>query len=229
MEKEFKYRLGDRATIDRVINDPLLDGSVDRAMVEDIDMHAVYFDTENEDLRRAGIAYRIRRENDRMTATIKWDNDVDRGLHSREELNLVITDERFAKAPNIDAFESSYAYDVLYKAAGDRKLVKQVEMDFTRRWLKIDTGRSISALAFDEGVIHGKYCDADIMEMEIELYHGDEKDFRDISCKLAEKHGLRAEERSKLQRGFMTKEELAEGETEECKHRETEENMEFNF
>ena len=166
-------------------------------------MHAVYFDTEEMDLKKSGIAYRIRYENDRITATIKWDNHVENGLHSREEFNLVITDERFAEHPNIDAFESSDAYEVLLEAAGHKPLVKMVEMNFIRKQIKVDTGNSISALSFDEGVVHGIHGDKDVLEMELEWYYGDSEDFCDVAESLAEKFSLEPEDISKLQRGFL--------------------------
>ena len=204
METEFKYRLEDRNQILEILNDPMLDPFVNRDNLEDIMMHAVYFDTEDQDLRKAGIAYRIRYENDRITATIKWDNHVEEGLHSREEFNLVINDERFAENPDIGAFESSDAYDVLLKAAGEKKLLKLVEMEFRRQLIKVDTGRSMSALSFDDGVIHGQNGDSKILEMEVEWYHGDEEDFRDVAAKIAEKYDLKPENASKLQRGFTS-------------------------
>lgn len=203
METEFKYRLDDASIIQQIIDDPLLDDYVDRDNLEEIGMHAVYFDTEEMDLKKSGIAYRIRYENDRITATIKWDNHVENGLHSREEFNLVITDERFAEHPNIDVFESSDAYDVLLQAADHKPLLKKVEMDFVRKLIKVDTGDSISALSFDEGVIHGVHGDKDVLEMELEWYYGDADDFKDIAGTLAEKYSLQPENISKLQRGFL--------------------------
>ena len=203
METEYKYRLDDPALVQKILNDPLLDDYVDRDSLEEIQMHAVYFDTDEQDLRKAGIAYRIRYENDRITATIKWDNFVEGGLHSREEFNLVINDERFAEHPDIDAFESSEAYEVLLNAAGHRPLKRVVEMNFIRHLIKVDTGGSISALSFDDGVIHGVSGDCDVLEMELEWYYGKEEDFKSIAKALAEKYQLVPEKRSKLQRGFM--------------------------
>ncbi|MBQ6621427.1 MAG: CYTH domain-containing protein [Mogibacterium sp.] len=209
METEFKYRLDDPALAKKILNDPMLDDYVDRDQLEEIHMHAVYFDTEDQDLRKAGIAYRIRYENDRITATIKWDNRVEAGLHSREEFNLVINDERFAEAPDIEAFESSDAYEVLLAAAGHKKLHKIVEMDFIRNQIKVNTGDSISELSFDDGVIHGVSGEVRVQEMELEWYYGDEDDFCDIAQSLAEKYSLEPENISKLQRGFMPPEDAA--------------------
>lgn len=202
MEKEFKYHIDDNDIINMIIDDPLLDGYIDKDTITEIDMHAVYFDTASRDLRKSGIAYRIRNENERITATIKWDNRVENGLHTREEFNLVINDERFAEAPDIAAFESSDAYDVLFAAAGNKKLERIIEMNFVRRLLKIDTGKSIMAMSFDDGTIHGCHHDSPVMEMEIEWYHGDEEDFRNIARAIADKYSLKEENLSKLQRGF---------------------------
>ncbi|MBF1351598.1 MAG: CYTH domain-containing protein [Mogibacterium diversum] len=105
METEFKFCIDDTSLVDKIINDSMLDDYVDRNALEVIDMKAVYFDTDDLDLRKAGIAYRVRYENDRITATVKWDNKVEDGLHSREEFNLVINDERFAMEPDIEAFK----------------------------------------------------------------------------------------------------------------------------
>lgn len=204
METEFKYRIEDSAIFDRIIEDQIKENHVKNEEPEEIKMHAAYFDTETEDLRKAGIAYRIRYENDRIVATIKWDIEVRDGLHSREEFNLVINDERFAEAPNIDIFKSSDAYEVLYAAVGDKKLYKTIEMNFDRRLAKVDTGQSICAISLDDGIIHrSDGTDLSVLELEIEWYYGDEDDFKRLSLGIAEKYGLEPEDASKLQRAFV--------------------------
>ena len=202
METEFKYILKDPAVFDTMVEEA---GSSKLGLdaVEVIDMHAVYFDTEDFDLRNRGIAYRIRQEDDRCTATIKWDIDVSEGLHRREEFNLVVNDERFAEHPDIEIFVSSDAYDVLKEAAGSKKLVPTISMDYQRRQFKVDTGKSISCISVDEGVIH--HVDGHIVpvsELEIEWYYGDEDDFMALARRIQEKYGLRSEDRSKLQRAY---------------------------
>lgn len=204
METEFKYRLSGPMDVKRIMADQLLMGSVSKGSIDDIDMHAVYFDTEDEDLRKAGIAYRLRQENDRVTATIKWDAHVNAstGLHERKEVNLVVNDDKLFYSPNIDLFESSEAYPVLKKAAGNKKLVKTVEMQFNRQLVKINTGSSLSAVSFDVGWIDGECGRVQVNEMEIEWYHGDREDFRSLAAELADKYDLVPEDVSKLQRGF---------------------------
>ena len=202
METEFKYNLEDTSIFDSIVETA---GARNLRLedVEVIDMHAAYFDTEDFDFRKKGIAYRIRQEDDRCTATIKWDVNVREGLHRREEFNLVVNDERFALNPNIDIFVSSDAYDVLLEAAGDKPLKPTISMDYQRKQFKVDTGRSISCISLDEGVIH--HIDGHtvpISELEIEWYYGAEEDFMDLAYRIQNKYHLESEDRSKLQRAF---------------------------
>ena len=76
METEFKYNVEDLTIFDSIVRNAEIN-KMGIDAVETIDMHAVYFDTENMDFRKRGIAYRIRQEDDRITATIKWDVTVE--------------------------------------------------------------------------------------------------------------------------------------------------------
>ena len=202
METEFKYCLKDTSVFDKIISDKDLIPYKKGKNYSENQMHAVYFDTEDKDLMKAGIAYRIRYEDERIEATIKWDDSVEKGLHIRHEFNLVINDERFAKRPNIEAFKSSGAYSALYKAAGDKPLKKIVVMDYCRRDIKLDTGKSISALSVDEGVLHGVSNEIPVCELEIELYHGDDADFKKVAAFIDGRNELVPENRSKFQRAL---------------------------
>ena len=203
METEFKFNVSDPSIFDSIVRNAEINKMGIEA-VETINMHAVYFDTESMDFRKRGIAYRIRQEDDRITATIKWDVTVEDGLHKREEFNLVVNDERFAEAPDIGLFISSEAYDVLYEAAGDKKLRRTICMDYVRKQIKVDTGRSISCISLDRGTI----CHADghpvpISELEIEWYYGNEDDFIKLASFIQNKYNLETEDRSKLQRAYV--------------------------
>lgn len=203
METEFKYNLNDTSVFDQIVENAEIN-KMGLDAVETIRMHASYFDTADMDFRRKGIAYRIRQEDERYTATIKWDVNVSEGLHRREEFNLVVNDERFAENPDIKIFISSDAYDVLYDAAGEKKLYKTIDMDYERRQFKVDTGRSISCISLDTGIIH--HADGHsvpICELEIEWYYGDEDDFMALAELISNKYSLESENRSKLQRAYI--------------------------
>lgn len=202
METEFKYNLTDTSIFDQIVENAEIN-KMGLEAVETISMHATYFDTPDMDFRRKGIAYRIRQEDERYTATIKWDVNVSEGLHRREEFNLVVNDERFAENPDIKLFISSDAYDVLYEAAGEKKLIKTIDMDYERKQIKVDTGKSISCISLDTGFIH--HYDGHsvpICELEIEWYYGDEADFMALAELIRNKYSLETEDRSKLQRAY---------------------------
>lgn len=203
METEFKFRLKDTSVFDRIVESAEINSmGIDK--VETIEMNATYFDTADYDLHNKGIAFRTRMEDDRCTATIKWDVDVSDGLHKREEFNLVVSDERLADKPSIELFVSSDAYDVLKEAAGDKELLKTISMDYQRRQFKVDTGKSISCISVDEGNIHHRDGhNVPICELEIEWYYGDEDDFISLATMIKDKYELEAEDMSKLQRAFV--------------------------
>ena len=203
METEFKFRLNDTSVFDRIVESAEIH-SMGIDEVETIEMDATYFDTDDYDLRNKGIAFRTRMEDDRCTATIKWDVNVSGGLHQREEFNLVVSDERYADKPSIDLFISSDAYDVLKEAAGDKELLKTISMQYSRRQFKVDTGKSISCISADEGIIHHRDGhDVPICELEIEWYYGDEDDFMSLASLIKDKYELEEEDQSKLQRAFV--------------------------
>lgn len=201
METEFKFNLQDASVFDHIVENAEIN-RMGLEAVETIDMHAAYFDTLEQDLRSHGIAYRIRQEDERITATIKWDvDDATDGLHRREEFNLVVTDDRFAEKPDIGLFISSDAYDVLYEAAGDKQLIRTISMDYTRRQIKVDTGKSISCISIDEGLIH--HIDGHavpVCELEVEWYYGDEQDFIRLANHIRNEYKLEPQDKSKLQR-----------------------------
>lgn len=206
METEFKYKLNDESIFEKLVEDSdIIQNGRDN--VETINMKAYYFDTPENDFRNRGIAYRIRHENDRITATIKWDiedADIKDGLHIREEFNLVVTDEFFAENPDIGLFKSSDAYEVLYNASAEKKLIKTIGMEYIRKQIKVDTGKSISCVSVDKGIIHhenGK--DVPVLELEIEWFYGDEEDFKNLASKIQDKYNLEVENISKLQRAFL--------------------------
>ena len=93
---------------------------------------------------------------------------------------------------------------MLKEAAGDKTLERTITMDYQRRQLKVDTGKSISCISIDEGVIHhADGHNVPVCELEIEWYYGDEEDFINLATLLMEKYELEAEEKSKLQRAYI--------------------------
>ena len=201
MEIELKYQINDEFTRDRLMQDSYI-SEIASGEEETLDMHAVYFDTESKDLRQAKITFRVRRENDKCLATVKWDGKSNGGLHIRNELNLNV-EPKFIDDPSADAFNDSPIGEKLANIINGKKLEKVMEMDFVRKQILIDTGKSVSELSVDYGTIKTSKGEAPISEMEIELYSGDQDDFVALGEKLKTKYNLEASDISKFKRGLQ--------------------------
>lgn len=201
MEIELKYLLRDDLAKDRILNDKHLLEIKNPACDETVQMRAIYLDTEEGDLRGLQIALRARFENERVVVTLKWKGSAQDGLHVRGELNVPAGSE-YPDNPTVDIFKGSEIYDELLAAVSDKKLVPVMEMDYVRKAIRVDTGKSISVVSLDEGTIHTSKGDAEILEVEVELYSGDQEDMVALGGELAAKYNLQTSDKSKYQRGL---------------------------
>lgn len=201
MEIELKFLVDETFTKDRFFNDGHLKELADEETMKTIPMKAVYYDTENHDLMDREIAFRIRHEDGRLVATLKWGGGAENGLHTRGELNVTV-DEEFAAAPKVNIFVGSDIYDQIGDEIGEMELFPVMDMEYTRKEVHVDTGKSISVLSYDEGEIRTANGNAVISELEIELYSGDQDDMVDLGNELAVKYNLKPGNKSKYQRGL---------------------------
>ncbi len=202
MEIELKYRIEDEAVIEAIFQDPYIEMIKDKQTEESIDMYAVYFDTADHRLLAEGIAFRIRREGCSLQATLKWNGSEEGGMHKREELNIAVDDPEKLHEPDIDIFSQSDMGDALLDIVGSEPLVPLMEVDSVRHQVRIDTGKSISELSIDKGEVRVGEKSSEILEMEIELFSGEEADMIALGDSLAEKFGLKASNISKFKRGL---------------------------
>lgn len=202
MEIELKYQIHDESDIERIFQDPYLMKIKDHKTDEEIEMHAVYFDTEDRRLYREGIAFRVRKEGLKLVATLKWNGSSEDGMHKREEINVPVSDEEKLHTPDIKIFDQSEMCEVLEKVVGSRTLLPVMDIFFKRRQMRLDTGKSICELSVDRGEIVAGGRTAPISELEIELYSGEESDMKALGDTVAEKYQLCAEDASKYKRGL---------------------------
>ena len=149
MEIELKYLIEDEET-QKKLWDPSVFGKYGEVDLHaETNMRAVYYDTEDGLLRSVDAAFRIRKENDRYVATLKWGGTSDEALHEREELNLPLCEKSDAEEPSLKVFAESEKGRELIELAGERKLIPTVETSFTRRTMRIDTGKTICEAALD--------------------------------------------------------------------------------
>lgn len=202
MEIEFKYQIESSEQAENIFSDPSIVAITDENSEETLDLHAIYFDTEDRRLSREGITFRTRREGESYVATLKWNGSSENGLYEREEINIPLCDTDRFENPNIDIFAQSSMCDTIRNLVGNRELRKRVEVKFLRRQIRIDTGKSISELSYDKGIVLNGDKEAPISEMELELYSGDRSDMEALGRMLEEKYNLSPGTRSKFKQGL---------------------------
>ena len=201
MEIELKFLVEEEITRERIFQDHHLLELAGDQNLEIIPMKAVYFDTEDKALLKKQMAFRVRYEAVHPVATLKWGGGAEDGLHCRGELNVTVSEE-FAQNPDLGIFRGSEIFEEISEAAGNSRLIPVMEMDFVRKQIHVDTGKSISVVSYDEGEIRTAGGNAPISEVEVELYSGSQDDMIALGNELAVKYNLKPGNQSKYQRGL---------------------------
>ena len=201
MEVELKYLIEDEETQKKIWSESVFKKYGDVELRPETNMRAIYYDTRDRLLRSVDAAFRIRKENERMVATLKWGGRCRQELHEREELNIPLRNLSDAEKPTLTVFAESEKGRELIELVGERELIPVVETSFTRKTMRIDTGESICEAALDTGKIITANGNADIRELELELFSGNVGEIEEIGRDLAERFSLRAGVKSKYARG----------------------------
>lgn len=203
MEIELKYLIPDKETIDNMWQEAVFKeyGTVDS--MSQIEMDAIYYDTEDRVLGGADTAFRVRKEGPIYVATLKWGGHQHEGLHEREELNIQLHEDPDKVLPSLKIFAQHEKGRQLAELVGDKPLHALIETSFTRQIMRIDTGSTICEVALDTGSIITPAGDLEISELEIELFSGDVSDIEKIGADLEKRFGLKTGVESKFGRGIQ--------------------------
>jgi triphosphatase len=162
-------------------------------------LSAVYYDTPNLDLVRAGVTLRLRRNGVQWVQTLKGGGTAAAGLHAREELEWEVA----GQVLNLEAL-----HDTPYRKIFQRRRVREglrpvfaTEFDRTTSALLFPDGTA-AELALDRGDIRAGRRHASISEAEIELKTGDALRLFEITRALAHDVPLRLGHASKAERGY---------------------------
>jgi inorganic triphosphatase YgiF len=129
-------------------------------------VESTYFDTEDLDLRRAGIDLRVRRDGNRFFQTIKLSSISDSPLTRREH-------ETELKEPSPDRAHLRNVLPSEVRASiRDRALKAQFKTVFQRRRRLVPAGAPIAEAVFDRGTIEAGDRVMPISEVEFELLDG---------------------------------------------------------
>lgn len=210
MEIELKYRIPDEETAARIWEDRLFAEIEEEGTREEIRLEAVYYDTPTYALAKNEIAYRVRREGDRLIATLKWKGKSEDGLHVREELAVPVAE----LAPDIRVFLESDIGAELESLLAGQELTELMRTRILRRQFRIDTGTGLFEISVDKGEVSTVCGDSPVLEVEAELYSGETEELLQIGRQIQETYGLEPENTSKYAKGI---EKLCRG----CRQEET--------
>jgi triphosphatase len=203
MEIELKYKIRSRKLLEKIERDKLLASITEKGSAAVISMKAAYFDTEDHILMQNDIAFRIRKEGDRLVGTLKWrDRDTGvSGLYARDEVSVPVADDSCFLSPDPYIFKDSREGQAMLEAISGQSLILIFETVFTRRRFRVDSAGAICEVSLDTGEIIAGDERAPIQELEIELFSGSEDELLRIGKRVAEAYDLEPEPLSKFARG----------------------------
>lgn len=201
MEIELKYLIKDNSAIGEIFKDEYILSLIAQGSKKVIPMEAIYYDTEDGDLQKEKAAYRIRKEGNEYVATVKWGGGSEKGLHTREEVNVKV-DADYGLNPGIDCLEGTSAFEMYKAITSEKKLVPIVKMSFDRTEYQMAVGETLCIFSVDIGEIQGISKKESINEIEIELYSGKEEDMLIVGSYLQDKYQVEPCNVSKLSRGL---------------------------
>ena len=196
-EIELKLRLPPDA-IARLQRSPLLKSlSLSNSVTRKL--YSVYYDTPYFDLRRNGVAFRLRREGKRWIQSIKGGGGAAAGLHQRGEWEAPVL-----KAQPDFTKISDPSFIRLFSTASLREQLRPLfttVFNRSTRTLRLPGG-SEAEFCFDRGEIIAGDARAPICEIELELKSGSPLPLFQLAQDLLHNIPVRLENASKAERGY---------------------------
>ncbi len=158
----------------------------------------VYFDTDDNQLRRWDMGLRLRGFDERYEMTLKVQNDAVGGLHQRQEYNVPLTQ------PQLDL---SLLPEDIWPAGTDfmqvqERLVPLFSTHFVRETWLVTYPQCEVEVALDRGEVVAGVRQQPLQEIELELKSGERSALLAFAMALACHDGLRMTSLSKAARGY---------------------------
>jgi triphosphatase len=167
-------------------------------------LHAIYYDTQNHALRRAGLSLRIRRRNGHAIQTIKAEREP-RGLAlDRGEWEHPVDD-----GLDFDAAAGTPLAPFAFDEAAREKIQPVFTVETDRKAFEIERDGTMIELALDQAKIVAGSRSTQFFEVELELKKGDPAALFATACDLADVVPLRLAPVTKSERGYGLLEEVA--------------------
>jgi inorganic triphosphatase YgiF len=194
VETELKLRVPQPA-MQRLATHPALKGG---GRTPPQKLRAIYYDTPDLALSRAGVALRVRREGRRWIQTAKWAGEVHGALHQRNEAEVEVA----GPAPDLAKFGPEVVAVLRAPQIADA-LQPVFETQFTRttRLVALDDASKVEA-SLDRGEIRSGERVEDLSEIELELKAGTVPALFTLALRIAATTPVALEGRSKAERGY---------------------------
>jgi inorganic triphosphatase YgiF len=158
---------------------------------------STYYDTRSQELRKAGVALRVRRSGRRWLQTVKGAGDTIGALHRRPEYEWAMPSSRIdarklATTPWRGVFEAT---------AGRLRPVFVTDVRRTAQALAFADGTR-ATLSLDAGEIRAGRKRAPLTEIELELVQGEPHQLHELALSLAADLPVTMEQTSKAERGY---------------------------
>ncbi len=168
--------------------------------MEEEKLKAVYYDTLDNTLLQNRIAFRIRKEGEKTSATVKAQGTYKNGIFSRKEWNLDVSDKKEADAKDL-LLRMQLDID-LEEIVKDKLLIPKVTTEFVRKRKEIEIKGCLVELSFDKGEIITERGRDRFCEMELELLKGNQSYLEAFGKDLSLKFNLKPQPVSKYARGL---------------------------
>lgn len=199
VETEIKFRIPNISLIEDILSDSFILERINAKSWKSIALTSIYYDTPFQHLLKRGIVYRVRKEGERFTATIKKEGTSRGYLQQRQEWNIEVS----SLSPDMSPFLYASVGSEIKEAIGSSDLQPLFSSCFTRTYALLFLEKSTQVgLAVDVGEILAENAAEPICELELELKHGELPVMLQAGHIISEKYGLLPEGRSKFSRGL---------------------------
>ena len=199
MEVEAKFAVPDRKTFLRLAAQRSLAGYT-LAHTRSVEVHDQYLDTADGRLYAAGYSCRLRREPDKVIATLKGLGDAAGAVHQRDEQEVQLPEW----VPDPAAWPAGPARELALRLTGGTPLQPLFELSQLRaRSDVMDGERHVAEWSLDAVTVPVGERPAHYYELEVELKDsGNEDDLQALAGELSDRWRLYPQTRSKFQRAY---------------------------
>lgn len=197
IEIELKLLINEQ-NLKKLLASDLIKNAVIEHSKKTMHLASSYYDTEDMDLKKHGIAYRVRDKGDgTYEATVKTAQKSSSGLSERLEVNMPLTEDKAV----LDGFKAlGLPFELTDFAPGG--VIRLFTTNINRTVYLLRLQDTVVEMAIDKGsIVSGNNTDI-IDEIELELLEGDKGVLLDLAAKIADIIPVFIEKRSKFARGL---------------------------